>query len=295
MQRHPPSTSDLNIARWRDDVANTIRTRKPPERLGSTTSDRSSRSIGPSQPPVRPAFAPIPSNAQRYSTRLQSRQARDLDNKSTELKRKRAMEEEYKGQSPRKHGGGQGAGRKDMDTTRRGEQPPEPRGRGRPRKPREELPYHTTTKVPLREEGQSSSSVGLKTNASKSTSRSRSRSGRNKTFEQPKSIGSIDMRYLEICDPPVYLRRLEGVIAEYGPLPQETRKLFNKLNDVPDGAIPFSLKVSVPLPFWLIDLPKLRKRTKRMWIRLESPRIPHRPANIFHPTTIPTHRSGWLR
>ncbi|KAL9047053.1 MAG: hypothetical protein Q9214_000270 [Letrouitia sp. 1 TL-2023] len=198
MQDYDEQELDLHrINQWREEVASTIRTRRPPTLLAGAVSTRS-QSIASHQSIHRQALIQASANPQRhgYYTR----------------KRKRDMD------------AGESAQQENRDargcTGRRGRPPKNP---------------GQTTKIPLKDHSAPSASV-------KRSSRSRSQSAKGKTFNQPKSITSIDMEYLETCDPPVLLRSLQQVKLAYGSLHEEAESLCVALHDIPLGVIPLSLK-----------------------------------------------------
>ena len=79
-------------------------------------------------------------------------------------------------------------------------------------------------------------------------SRSRSPSKRGNTIDKPRSDASINMAFLQTCNPSVCLRDPTAA-RQHAPLPALVQNLYNAVVvDVPTGFIPVVLKVSnVPL------------------------------------------------
>ncbi|KAL9042540.1 MAG: hypothetical protein Q9214_003745 [Letrouitia sp. 1 TL-2023] len=193
---------DFNVAQWREDVANTVRTRKPPDRLSDLGSG-SKRHLTHSSRSTRTNLTQIPGNAQKYELR----------------KRKRSMDATDQGQ------GGRGRGR----------------GRGRPPKNPGQHFLGTTQRIPIRDASAVSGSGSGSGSGSKRGSRGRA-SSRKRTLDQEKSTASIDFKYLASCDPPVERETLEALIREKMPLSKETMNLYWKLKKIPHALIPIDLK-----------------------------------------------------
>ena len=65
---------------------------------------------------------------------------------------------------------------------------------------------------------------------------------RAKSRANTKTDASIDVPYLKSCNPSVWLKNPTEAL-QVGPIPPETRSLYQKLDDVPFGCIPAQLKV----------------------------------------------------
>lgn len=66
-----------------------------------------------------------------------------------------------------------------------------------------------------------------------------------KYMDQTKPESSIDMQYLEKCNPRVLLRQTAWV-RQHGGMPDRVNALYQRLRDIPTGACPSELKVSRP-------------------------------------------------
>ncbi|KAL8992390.1 MAG: hypothetical protein Q9188_007598, partial [Gyalolechia gomerana] len=221
MQDHTSSLQDLNINKWRQDVAATIRHRKP----RNTQSDNSSsRILRSSRPTTRPGLRESSGNRQKANPATQFTNHRVGAGGPTR-KRNRTMATDKSSEQ----------NEQDPD---RVPSPEASRGKPRGRPP---LNRHaqstrgTTQKVALNDRGQAQGSV-----KSRTSSRSRSRS--RKTMDQPASTISIELRFLERCTPSVKQRMPERVRAEYNSIPEEADKLLRALREVPTGVIPSTLE-----------------------------------------------------
>ncbi|KAL9639767.1 MAG: hypothetical protein Q9204_000967 [Flavoplaca sp. TL-2023a] len=222
MQDHTSSLQDLNINKWRQEVASTIRHRKP---RNTQLFNSSSRTLRSGRPNTRPGLGEVSGNPQKANPNTQIANHR-ADAGVLKRKRNRNMamnrSSEQNEQDPDSAPG-----------------PEASRGKRRGRPP---LNRHgqsmrgTTQKVALNDHGQTQGSV----KPSRTGSRSRSRS--RKTMDQPASTTSIELRFLERCKPSVKQRMPERVRAEYNSIPKEADKLLKALREVPTGVIPSTLE-----------------------------------------------------
>ncbi|KAL8726540.1 MAG: hypothetical protein Q9166_006647 [cf. Caloplaca sp. 2 TL-2023] len=220
---HHTSLQDPDINQWRQDVADTIRHRKPRNLQASNSSSRILRS---SRQITRPGLAEISGNRQNAIPDTQNTNRRAGAADSTR-KRKRNMSTNRSSKQ----------NEQDVDWTpgleaRRGK----PRGRP-PLNRNIQSTRATTQKIALNNQGQPQGSVRSSTG-----SRSRSRSRNPKTMDQPASTTSIELRFLESCDPSVKQRMPERVRAEYNSIPEEANNLLKALREVPTGVIPSTLE-----------------------------------------------------
>ncbi|KAL8910878.1 MAG: hypothetical protein Q9171_003877 [Xanthocarpia ochracea] len=222
MQDHTSSFQDLNINKWRQEVASTIRHRKPRNPQSFNSSLRILRS---SRSTTRPGLGEISGNRQRA-------------NPDTQITNHRANA----GLLKRNRNRNMATNRSSEQTEQDPDWAPDPEtSRGKPRG-RPPLNRHgqsmrgTTQKFALNDQGQGQGSV----KSSKTGSRSRSCS--RKTMDQPASTASIELRFLERCTPSVKQRMPERVRAEYHSIPKEADKLLKALREVPTGVIPSTLE-----------------------------------------------------
>ncbi|KAL8938556.1 MAG: hypothetical protein Q9216_003824 [Gyalolechia sp. 2 TL-2023] len=217
-QDQTSSLKDLDINKWRQDVAATIRHRRPclPQALNS-----SSRILRSGRSSIRPGLGEISGNRQRANPNTKSTNYSARAGASTR-KQKRNMASNRSGKHKKQ----------DPDENLA----PEPsRGKPRGRPPLD--PYNlsargTSHKVALNDQVEAQSAF-----KSITVSRSRSRSRSQKTIDQPPSTTSIPLRFLENCNPAVKQRTLQQVRAQYNMIPDEANKLLRSLRDVPTGAI----------------------------------------------------------
>lgn len=231
MQGHTFPPQNLNINQWRQDVADTIRHRKPRKPQVPNSSSKILRS---SRRVTRPGLGEISGNRQKANPDTQTTDARAGAGESTR-KRRRNMPTN----------GSANQNEQDVDWT-----PGPAAGRGKPRgRPPLNRNYQSTRgtiqKIALNDQGNAQGSVKYST-ASGSRSRSRTR----KTMDQPASTTSIEFRFLEGCDPPVKQRMPEEVRAEYKSIPEEANNLLRALREVPTGVIPSTLEVSAKVALY---------------------------------------------
>ncbi|KAL8726659.1 MAG: hypothetical protein Q9166_006581 [cf. Caloplaca sp. 2 TL-2023] len=222
------SQSGLNINRWRQDVADATRTRKPRNPDFNISSPRNLRS---SRRVTRPGLGEITGNSQKLNTADQI--LNSADDKPTR-KRKRNMSARPGGQQGR---GGRRAQKDEDDDEFQEVNKEPPRRRGRPPKqPVQQQPgsSSTTSKVIVKDHSARPKGKAL------STSRPRAK----KTLNDPPSTVSIELRQLERSNPAVKQRMPPDVIEEYEEIPAQANELLRTLDDIPPALVPSSLKRS---------------------------------------------------
>lgn len=129
------------------------------------------------------------------------------------------------------------------------------RGRGRPRK----IPDSSQQPVTLPHHAHRSSSRPDLTPAltfsiaASATPRGKSQSPRkrnNKYLDQPRTIATVDIPFLQSCRPGIRLLDYQAVraSAKTRPIPAQVQHLHKKLQDIPHGLIPSELKVGSSSP-----------------------------------------------
>ncbi|KAL8896778.1 MAG: hypothetical protein Q9207_007541 [Kuettlingeria erythrocarpa] len=272
MQDHTSSPGDFDIDNWRHEVAATIRHRKPrnPQPFNSN-----SRILRSSRPTTCPGLGEISGNRQKANPGTLTTNHRAG---ASTCKRKRNMATNRSSeQNPQ-----------DSDWT---PGPEVSRGKSRGRPP---LNRHgqsqrgTTQKVALNDQGQAHGSV-----KSSTASRSRSRSRNRKTMDQPASTTSIELRFLERCDPSVKQRMPGRVRAEYNSIPEEADKLLKALREVPPGVIPSTLEAIYECE---AATPRKSKEAPLEHEFLPEDKMPYPPGDLRHMkrrVDRVLHQSAW--
>lgn len=208
---------DSNIVQWREKVADTLRMRKPPDRLIDSSSGQKPYRPWSASRSNRTSLAQISGNARNYELR----------------KRKRGMDAE-----DQTHGGIEGS---DGHVGR---------GRGRPPKNPGQQLCGTTTQIPIRDASAKPSSASRSRGSSYGRSNSRKR-----TLDKEKSTASIDFKYLASCDPPVQRKSLEELVKEKRPPSKAAMDLYWRLKKIPNSIIPTDLMVNYLVIRFTISLP----------------------------------------
>ena len=259
MQDHTSYLPDLDISQWRQDVADRVRHRKPRDPPASNSGSRILRS---SRRNTRPGLGEISGNRQKANPDTQNNNRRAAAGES-KRKRKRNMSTNRLSKQ----------NEQDVDWTPSNRNGQSTRG--------------ATEKVALNDQGQPQGSVKSSTG-----SRSPSGSRHRKTIDQPASTTSIELRFLESCDPSVKQRIPEEVRAEYNSIPEEANNLLKALREVPKGVIPSTLKVIATVTLHgcsRLTCPRLYTKVKLPL--LARPETHHSSMSSCRTTRCPIHRA----
>ena len=273
MQDHTFYLPDLDINQWRQDVADRVRHRKPRD---PSASNSSSSILRLSRRNTRPGLGEISGNRQKANPDTQNNNYRAAAGES-KRKRKRNMSTNRLSKQ----------NEQDVDWT---PGPEARRGKSRGCPPSNRNGQSTrgaTEKVALNDQGQPQGSVKSSTG-----SRSPSGSRHRKTIDQPASTTSIELRFLESCDPSVKQRIPEEVRAEYNSIPEEANNLLKALREVPKGVIPSTLKVIATVTLHgcsRLTCPRLYTKVKLPL--LARPETHHSSMSSCRTTRCPIHRA----
>ncbi|KAL9595272.1 MAG: hypothetical protein Q9219_006548 [cf. Caloplaca sp. 3 TL-2023] len=206
MQNSQSQNQYFNILQWRQDVTDTIRSRKPPQRIAGSSNCKGSQ------------YLRQPLTEISYNPRLI---------KDTASRKRKMDDEEWQF----------GPSTTNVPKRGRGRPPKLPLSASEKLVKIPIRDHHPSTDA-------SQSETSSRKLMSRSHSRSGKGKQIAKTFDDPKSLHTITISYLAQCNPSVIQMSVRDFRVEHGQLPEETASLLSKMQSIPKGVIPSDLKSS---------------------------------------------------